>query len=240
MADPPPKDPDKAKPPTSFLSLPAELRNYIYDLSGCLKILQCKVCHSTIRGDDEEISHRSCCFYSYDGYEIDCEYREKAYLWVNRHPFRGAEDCGRHIGWEKTHGMEEHLKEHVVGISQPALSKVSKQLRPEMLSLFYGEHIWMFAASAQSLIFHVSEKWLRNIGKTNAAFVKDITLVWPHASAILFDQWIKDLIGRDLKSVQCEAKVTFRSFGWDYRGHCYCETCVLPKETAKLQEPSVS
>lgn len=38
------------RPKTTFLNLPAEIRNYIYELSGCLAVVQCENCkkHGTL------------------------------------------------------------------------------------------------------------------------------------------------------------------------------------------------
>lgn len=76
--NPPPYGQDEAKMPTTFLSLPAELRNYIYDLSGCLKILQCLNCHYTARGDDKYAMQ----FHERIGRAMP-QWREKASLWVS-------------------------------------------------------------------------------------------------------------------------------------------------------------
>lgn len=66
------------------MSLPGELRNYIYELSGCLKIYQCRNCRGTIRGDDHgrQGPHKGCAF-SKDATQR-CEYLAKAYLWVSQ------------------------------------------------------------------------------------------------------------------------------------------------------------
>lgn len=71
---------DEDKEPKTFLSLPAEIRNYIYELSGCLTILQCRKCHSTVQGDSEDVN-RPCCW-NWRHEEDKWEFREKAYLWV--------------------------------------------------------------------------------------------------------------------------------------------------------------
>lgn len=69
----------------TFLSLPAELRNYIYELSGCLKIVQCRKCHATISEDKKENS-RICCNQPRPRLPRPqpnhCEYRSVAFLWV--------------------------------------------------------------------------------------------------------------------------------------------------------------
>lgn len=43
------------KQPTGFLDLPAELRNEIYSLSGCLKGFQCRICNSIVYEDSDSI-----------------------------------------------------------------------------------------------------------------------------------------------------------------------------------------
>ncbi|KAK4546531.1 hypothetical protein LTR36_001748 [Oleoguttula mirabilis] len=47
-------------PRATFLDLPAELRTYIYDLSGCLTVWQCCTCRQQWHGDGPVLSASKC------------------------------------------------------------------------------------------------------------------------------------------------------------------------------------
>lgn len=153
---------------------------------------------------------------------------------MNRKSRRHAdEDCGQHIGWNETHDMEDHLWEHVVGVSQPALSKVSKQLRTETLAIFYGEPIFMFTAFKFQEIFEAPMAWMKQIGSHNAALVEKVMVVLPRMSGLYGRILIKAWLSRQLKSVGAEPVVKLKSYKY---GRCRCETCVLRKEESKIRE----
>lgn len=128
--------------------------------------------------------------------------------------------------------MKEYLDEHVVSISQPAPSKVSKELRPETLSLFYGGYIFMFTAFKYKQIFDAPSSWLKKIGKRDAALVRKLMIVLPYAKDASDRLEIKSSLYKRLKGLGCEAEVKFMSYEY---GRCRCETCVLRQEGSKIR-----
>lgn len=89
----------------TFLNLPAEIRNYIYDLSGCVMLYQCGRCTRMRRGDDHEdrcdllvddchffmfSPEYQCCRYdntpsTHDGKSMNvCAGYHSVAFWVNR------------------------------------------------------------------------------------------------------------------------------------------------------------
>ncbi|KAF2162933.1 hypothetical protein M409DRAFT_26786 [Zasmidium cellare ATCC 36951] len=136
MADTEGRDEAGAQTPTSFLSLPAELRNEIYKLSGCLRVLQCSKCLGSVRGDDDDDDDdTSYCKCSPRREPCEpCVYLPKAYIWINR---RSGD---RQLGGVRVPMGGPHVldSESIVGISQPALTRVSKQVRADTLPMFYA------------------------------------------------------------------------------------------------------
>lgn len=115
----------------------------------------------------------------------------------------------------------------MVGVSQPALSKVNKQIRAETLSIFYGESWYVFTVFNYHKIFSEPSKWLQRIGPANARLVDKIEIVLPYAKD---EEWKEDTV-RELKKhlewLGFQKTPLLRSRAY---GKCRCEDCILPKE----------
>ena len=69
------------KPQTTFLDLPGEIRNRIYDLSGCIMIEQCSRCSHMWFEDQIDDYAATCCLRPLGPYP---NLIGRAYLWINR------------------------------------------------------------------------------------------------------------------------------------------------------------
>lgn len=129
--------------------------------------------------------------------------------------------------------MEDHLDKHVVSIAQPALSRVSKQLRHETLSIFYGNHIWNFTVSKDERISDAPWAWLEKIGPANAALVKKIMIVLPDTKDVEGKLKLTWKVKQTLYKCGYYADVLLMSCPW---GFCRCETCVTRRMSATVAE----
>ncbi|KAM3416305.1 hypothetical protein BST61_g7911 [Cercospora zeina] len=146
------------KKPTGFLDLPAELRNSIYKLSGCLELSGCHGwCYPTATGICTALDVQS-------GAQVMDDF-SKMTINLSRGP------GGFHWDVDAT-----SLEGNYLGAvnHQPLLTRASKQIRAETLPIYYGslriEFDWHAAHQADSGMF----RWLRRIGKENAALLNDV------------------------------------------------------------------
>ncbi|KAK3711206.1 hypothetical protein LTR37_009800 [Vermiconidia calcicola] len=170
----------------TFISLPGELRNYIYKLSRCLDAHQCLHCDRVWREELEDHFISSAAGVQYTCsihlYEVATMWSEaNAALWVNRSS-RFAEGewkrCGRLSGMRtmqidcsgyaghKAIGCCEassHGHKHTHSVAQPGLTKVSKQIREETLSMLYGTHTFLVTLMEKNIDGGLICKWLRTI-----------------------------------------------------------------------------
>ena len=110
------------------------------------------------------------------------------------------------------------------GVEQPALTKVSKEVRNDTLPIFYGSHCFMFTLFDRNTESASIFKWVRNIGKDSAALLREVKIVVRTK--------------RDGKYVENELKPALKKLGLNAHGgtdakvvklrfpFCYCETCV--------------
>jgi hypothetical protein len=228
------------QPPTTFLSLPAELRNYIYSLSGCLKSSQ--RCDSTKYLRQQKIGNvtthvykdlSEACFF--------CSPRASSTqlslsLWVNRNSSFAI--TGHKDGSSKKQGLRHNYAVHVSqmatatthsghiqnGVEQPELTKVSKQVRNDTLPIFYGSHSFLFTLFDREIDTASIFKWMRAIDKDNAALLREVKIVVRSK--------------RDMKYAENKLKPALKKQGLDVDGRtdvkvvklqypfCYCEGCV--------------
>ena len=230
--------------PTNFLSLPGELRNYIYSLSRCLQVYQCAGC--TLRANEplpnlENIYKCSslcpncrtyysslgpynaeppilsfwvnrCSYLAQEGAETSCELGSikklrTAKVSCKNHPPKQAWDRGA---------------KHITRISQPELTKVSKQVRDETLSIFYGNRSFLFTLMNTEIDGLTVRKWLRTIGKENAAKLRTLKIVYRTKAD---RRYVKEDLMREMKKLGVktdEDVVMVKRLQYPY---CYCEHC---------------
>lgn len=235
------------KAPTTFLSLPAELRNEIYKLSGYLEVRQ----------GDEVTSDGRCPIPDYHGDIDHCplcsgcsqdrsqcllcfelsESGKELSLWVNRnsnYTITGLKaDGGKK--WSVRHKYVSHLSyrnetavkhgHHIKNrVEQPALTKVSKEVRNDTLPIFYGSHSFLLTLFDRDADIASIFKWFRKIGKENAALLREVKIVVRTKG--------------DKKYAQTELKRALKKRGLNADGgtivkvvklrypFCYCEYCV--------------
>lgn len=169
---------------TTFETLPGELRNRIYDLSGCLRYWEIRdtPLRTTARGDSQPrtcppMFSRSGMFrrrvvkhVCLDGC-ARLEHRDNcraAYLIVNGKEIREVR-C--FTDWR---GMR-HTPCHEATIAQPALTTVSKLCRQETLSIFYGDHpiVAKLNGDGNRLL-----EWLDTIGAVSAGHIRRLYLIY--------------------------------------------------------------
>ncbi|KAF2165410.1 hypothetical protein M409DRAFT_24260 [Zasmidium cellare ATCC 36951] len=186
--------PAKKKPPTTFHSLPAELRNYIYHLSDHLTILQCTLCAKTAYktdtaqwnvlpslawGENSENSGRR-------RIHLGCD----ASGGVGRHgQERGAGKGKARLfvgGWVESAlvvaGGKGTVTEEAdsTAVAQPPITKVSPLVRADTLPIFYGAPQFYFTlfdrdpADGAAVVV----KWLKGIGRANAARLRSLAIVF--------------------------------------------------------------
>ena len=158
----------KPRTPTTFLSLPAELRNEIYRLSGCL--VSSNAAHFVQNPHfANHANHKRCeespeCFCmvcSKDG--LRCSLCESFFgssridrpspsmLWVNRNSSFHANSPTSNTDQPRLRHNKtfisciarsaiDHAAHIENGVEQPNLTKVSRQVRNDTLPVFYGSH----------------------------------------------------------------------------------------------------
>jgi hypothetical protein len=233
--------PTTTKSPTTFLTLPAELRNTIYTLSGNLESIQ-----------TWDTANFQCACVSpegSDGVTTTCHEHLRACLfchhpasrpppslslWVNRNSKYAVNDSKGH----KTQSLRSisvhhnsfdgsiasthaaHIKN---GVEQPALTKVSKQVRNDTLPIFYGSHSFLFTLFDREVDSASIFKWVRKIGKDNAGRLMTVKIVVRRKGDEKYaeNELIPALKRQGLKTEGRDVKVIKLSYPY-----CYCERCV--------------
>ena len=227
MADP--------KAPTSFLSLPAELRNEIYELSGCLNSVQTQEIHEFVMPNvDPTVVRRDIyepCYFCYWNGEPPTSAPS---LWVNRNS-SSATKAGK-TNQRIRHGQTIHGKPfsgvtasrhgaHIkTGVKQPALSKASKQVRFETLSIFYGQHSFLFTLFDRGIDSRSIFKYIRTIGKDSVGMLRDVKIVvrskadQKYVENELIEMLKKLGLSTDNGTIVGVVKLPYP--------FCYCENCI--------------
>lgn len=149
--------------PVTFLDLPAELRNRIYDLSGCLRVMCTQKKKFGFVGTvhaDVVSRHMWRCDHDSGMSLIPvpsgmCEYR----ITTSEPDGRGSR-------------IQYHYNRSVA--KQPDLTKVSPQIRADTLPMFYGTNHFVLRGDT----YHGTSyrKWLKIIGPGNVALLRKVTL----------------------------------------------------------------
>lgn len=151
----------RPKRPTTFLDLPAELRNYIYDLSGCLNATNCTIC-------------------------LEHETQRHLHLCINWHPDRWSKTLEKFNCGDEGIIYVDHHRDAV----QPPLTRVNRQIREETLSMFYHGNAFVFKLDGirDSEECSYMEKFMRVIGHKKAAMLGDVRIVYAKKAV---GRWIK-------------------------------------------------
>ncbi|PPJ54976.1 hypothetical protein CBER1_05648 [Cercospora berteroae] len=147
--------------PTGFLDLPAELRNEIYKLSGCLSLTRT---HSSPR----TYPTTRCSIRDDEQCQQEMEQTGIIHLPV---------ECGHHrYRVDVVSRCSDLDSGTVAAYYQPSLTRVSKKIRAETLPMFYGN---IHVTSYQQRCVNWEEvhlKWIKHIGMTNAALLNRVTV----------------------------------------------------------------
>ena len=239
------------KSPTTFLTLPAELRNTIYTLFGNLESIQswdtaaftCVCVKPTEpqmeRGSFDVCSEHAmeCLFCENQSFRLKRSPHPSTSLslWVNRNSNYAFDSRNGHKMQSLRSRSVDHFNQwgglmalthaaHIRnGVEQPALTKVSKQVRNDTLPIFYGSHSFLFALFDREVDSVSIFKWVRSIGKDNAGMLRTVKIVVRSK--------------RDQKYVENELIPALKRLGLQTEGrdvkvfklsypYCYCERCV--------------
>lgn len=184
--------------PITFMSLPAELRNRIYDLSGCIKLYQCRLCSTTVFGDSNRVTHQQLTDkstpirkrYSWPWIDIWCCKRGKrsgdcghahriTILWINR-----QDEVNPHHKC-KCSGSPPH-QQRSKDSSHLAIAQVSKSVRLETLGIYYASYEFFGTMFEPSRDRAGIMKWLKAIGPDNAAQITSLRIVYSRKQYLRF------------------------------------------------------
>ncbi|KXT01384.1 hypothetical protein AC578_6628 [Pseudocercospora eumusae] len=220
----------------TFESLPAELRNSIYDLSGCLKVYQCRICSSTAFGDGDAIKYKHVSkrttddpqrkFYRWPYIVRDCCKRKEGscghahrstLLWVNRQGNTASHhDC-------KCRNAD-HSHQRVVGATQLAIAQVSKSIRVETLGIFYASNHFFATMFNTSKDRGAIMKWLKAIGPKNASQITSFEIVYTRNEQLRF---LKKKLVKKMKEMGLHVDEGVLEATKLRAPFCRCEHCVM-------------
>ena len=209
------------KPPTTFSTLPAELRNEIYELSGCLDLVQCPTTRSSMRVDEFQTYARTdFASIAFNRGLID----RPAFLCIRQHPATRHDRSQpmRFCKWGKTCICNTLSCFTPAEISQPSLTKVSTAVRADTLPIYYGKHIFYAFVSDVEEDGATLLRWLSTIGSHNASLLRNIILVYGKKT-------VAHYIVRDLQPEMARLGVrvgdAVKLRRTDYP-HCNCDECI--------------
>ncbi|GIZ44682.1 hypothetical protein CKM354_000787300 [Cercospora kikuchii] len=178
--------------PTGFLDLPAELRNEIYNLSGCLEIYNYNPQYwrcPNVRG------------------RCGCRDIEPEWIASQRHHDMVIVlefiDRGRHwiVDTKPAKGDPMEAVYH-----QPSLTRASKQIRNETLPMYYGglrlTIQWYWTIGADRDVFH----WLQRVSKHCLSFIKSVEVT-------IMDTWLYTDEVEKLQYIEGEKARCVKIFG---------------------------
>ncbi|PIA95024.1 hypothetical protein CB0940_08480 [Cercospora beticola] len=180
--------PSRAKP-TSFEHLPAELRNSIYELAGCGKYYEEPVSshfRHSVEGDYTVEHHHkahgckdraSCSNAPWD----DFRSWSPAAIMVN--PARDSTTrVNGFLPWPRTCKSDRWrrpLRCYEATTDQPAITRVSRVVRGDTLSIFYGGHPFIFRLiSTDGSDKDKILQYLDTIGLVNASRLEEVYIVY--------------------------------------------------------------
>lgn len=203
----PPVSVVKKKRSTNFLSLPAELRNYIYDLSGCLRLAVCG--GMVLVGDFPELHEKKLHSSTSVGRQIllvgifsaslTSSFTRMANTGVSN-----AQDHRDYVGAKAGAAIAHNGKR----LREPPLATGSKQVRSETLSSFYGNMplafcFWHSKPVYDDITARVF-RWLEDIGPDAASMLRDVNV--EHEGL-----WAWRGAGAGFRGKRCEEGLSSRS-----------------------------
>ncbi|EME84711.1 uncharacterized protein MYCFIDRAFT_82809 [Pseudocercospora fijiensis CIRAD86] len=224
--------------PVNFMSLPAELRNRIYDLSGCLKVYQCRICSTTVFGDCgaihyEHLSKRTTDgpprkFYRWPYIVRDCckwkkgtrhcgHAHRSTLLWVNRQGKTASHhDC--------TCRGAVHSHQRVARSVQLAIAQVSKSVRAETLGIFHASNHFFATIFDTPKDRGVIMRWLKSIGPENASKITSFHIVYSRNEQLRF---VKKKLVKKMKEMGLRVDDGVVEATKLKAPFCRCEHCVM-------------
>ncbi|KAK4949349.1 hypothetical protein LTR10_011967 [Elasticomyces elasticus] len=216
----------------TFSGLPAELRNRITNLSGCLAIVQWRECGKAFRADRYELLAD---FQGLSRTETGVFSNGPAILQVRDLCQAQASQCRRAkiCSSGHAHSFGSALMSFLAsGIIQPPITRTSKQVRADTLPMFYGTHTFYFVLHNQYQEETMIERWLSKIGRHNASRLCKIVAIYTTK------RHSKDFTKYTVAAMR---KLGVRSGVVELMRtsypHCACNRCVM-KMLSKVKEDS--
>ncbi|KAK4898662.1 hypothetical protein LTR27_003834 [Elasticomyces elasticus] len=168
------------KPLTTFSTLPAELRNRIYHLSGCLNIIQIRQCGCAFRADEPRHTQEGRLGMNDEDIDRMFEADQPALIQVNTPSETDWTMCRRASSIHERTATHNCVSVAVAraACSIPKLTRVSRDVRADTLPMYYGKHIFQFR------LFHRKQdeksmlSWLSAIGPRNASLLRNFVITF--------------------------------------------------------------
>jgi len=191
----------------------------IYELSGCLDIYGMCLCGHSCHADEFETKCSS----------IDspprCRPIEPAQLRIYRQTSANRPPCNsdRTTRYTASHMECNHFDMKVpTNIVQPSLTRVSKQVRNDTLSIFYGKHYFYFALRNITTDRKIITRWLRKIGPQNASLLRKLVIVYSKKENV---RYYRKTLSKEMAAlgVNVDGAVKVQRTKYPY---CTCNVCV--------------
>ncbi|TKA60411.1 hypothetical protein B0A55_12327 [Friedmanniomyces simplex] len=197
-----------AKPLTTFSTLPAELQNGIYELSGCLDLIQCSAAERLFRADHYHLAARA-----------------------EPNPFASATlaytDRPAYVGIRRKSSTDDHGRCHMKALTSWRESYVChtiKVVRADTLPIYYGKHLFYFTFLDVNQDEGTLLRWLSMIGSHNASLLLNVIIVYSNkASANCIIKNVQPEMAKLGVRVQEAVKLVRTLYP-----HCSCDGCVVP------------
>ncbi|SMQ51367.1 unnamed protein product [Zymoseptoria tritici ST99CH_3D7] len=164
----------QTRKPVTFLDLPAELRNRIYEMSGCLRVM----CDQKKKFGFVSTLHADIV----SRHNLRCDHDSgMSLIPIPRGFARNSFSMSTldHVDPRRPRTWTSYSYSRSVA-QQPDLTRVCRQVRDDTLPMFYGNNHFVLLGD-----YHASRlrKWLDIIGPSNVALLRTVTLslgVKPH------------------------------------------------------------
>ena len=116
-----------------------------------------------------------------------------------------------------------HGEKCVSRLAQPEIMKVSKQVREDTLSIFYGSHTFLVTLMDKNIDGRTIRQWLETIGRKNASRLRDVKLVYRTKKDRRYIEGRLLPAMRRLSVRTDEGMVDVKRLTYPF---CYCEGCI--------------
>lgn len=108
-------------------------------------------------------------------------------------------------------------------VAPPDMAKVSKQVREETLSIYYGDHTFLVTLLDRDIDSETICEWLETIGERSAASLRNVKLVYRTKKDLYYIE--KELMPamHKLGMRNTDDVVELKRLRYPY---CYCEGCI--------------